>query len=199
MTRLIAKLKAVKFKLQEWSRIHFSRISERTKIAQENLIRIQTEIQNRPLDLSLALLEIEATMEYRELCRQEEASLFQKVKQNNVTLGDGNNAYFHRLVQGRKNANTIRSVRTEDGNLHQDDTSIKNAFLHYYQALLAQEHESDLQSEDLNSFLFPQLGNQQELQDLARTVSKEEIKNALFDIDDNSAPGPDGFGSAFFK
>nr|GEX00064.1 hypothetical protein [Tanacetum cinerariifolium] len=34
---------------------------------------------------------------------------------------------------------------------------------------------------------------------LVRIISNEEIKLALFDIDGNKAPGPDGFSSQFFK
>ena len=30
-------------------------------------------------------------------------------------------------------------------------------------------------------------------------ITQEEIKNALFSIDDTKAPGPDGFSSLFFK
>ncbi|KAF5202357.1 hypothetical protein FRX31_008060 [Thalictrum thalictroides] len=65
MLRLTAKLKAVKIKLKEWSKIHFSRISDRTSIAKENLTRIQAEIQARPLDLVLAQMEKEAEIEYK--------------------------------------------------------------------------------------------------------------------------------------
>ncbi|KAL0292016.1 UNVERIFIED_CONTAM: hypothetical protein Sangu_3258200 [Sesamum angustifolium] len=34
---------------------------------------------------------------------------------------------------------------------------------------------------------------------LIRPVTREEIKEAIFDIDEESAPGPDGYTSAFFK
>ncbi|XP_073149348.1 uncharacterized protein [Henckelia pumila] len=34
---------------------------------------------------------------------------------------------------------------------------------------------------------------------LIRDVSVEEVKSALFNIEDDKAPGPDGFGAAFFK
>lgn len=32
-----------------------------------------------------------------------------------------------------------------------------------------------------------------------RPFSMEEVKRAMFGIDENKAPGPDGFGSKFFK
>nr|KAJ0221381.1 hypothetical protein LSAT_V11C200050580 [Lactuca sativa] len=43
-----------------------------------------------------------------------------------------------------------------------------------------------------------ELDNQQAL-DMVKDVTNEEIKAVLFDIDDDKAPGPDGFSSKFFK
>lgn len=34
---------------------------------------------------------------------------------------------------------------------------------------------------------------------MIRQITKEEIKEAMFDIGDDKSPGPDGFTSAFFK
>nr|GFD08641.1 RNA-directed DNA polymerase, eukaryota, reverse transcriptase zinc-binding domain protein [Tanacetum cinerariifolium] len=34
---------------------------------------------------------------------------------------------------------------------------------------------------------------------MVRDVSNEEIKQAIFLIDDNKAPGPDGFSAYFYK
>lgn len=36
-------------------------------------------------------------------------------------------------------------------------------------------------------------------QSLVKQITSEEIKLALFNIDDNKSPGPDGYGSFFFK
>lgn len=34
---------------------------------------------------------------------------------------------------------------------------------------------------------------------MIRSVSREEVKNAMFDIDNNKFPGLDGYTSTFFK
>ncbi|GJT55892.1 hypothetical protein Tco_0990946 [Tanacetum coccineum] len=39
----------------------------------------------------------------------------------------------------------------------------------------------------------------EEATDMIREVTDKEIKNALFDIGDNKAPGPDSYSSIFFK
>ncbi|KAF5194015.1 hypothetical protein FRX31_016399 [Thalictrum thalictroides] len=141
MMRLTSKLKLVKAKLKEWSKVHFSRLSERTATAKDELHRIQKEIQQRPLDIVLAQLEIDATETFLELSKQEEASLFQKAKQKNVLLGDGNNSHFHRIVQGRKSRNTILSITDLQGNHMTDVNSVNAAFLSYYHHPLAEEHQ----------------------------------------------------------
>lgn len=34
---------------------------------------------------------------------------------------------------------------------------------------------------------------------LVANITTEEVRTALFDVDDEKSPGPDGFGSFFFK
>ncbi|KAF5188349.1 hypothetical protein FRX31_022062 [Thalictrum thalictroides] len=144
MMRLTSKMKLVKDKLKDWSKTHFSRISEKVTTAKSDLDRIQSEIQVRPLDLNLATQEVEAIATYKELSRQEEASLFQKAKQKDVLFGDGNNTYFHRLVQGRRSANSILSIRNADGVLMTDEHGVSDAFISFYKQLLATEHSGPL-------------------------------------------------------
>ncbi|XP_020243219.1 uncharacterized protein LOC109821445 [Asparagus officinalis] len=38
-----------------------------------------------------------------------------------------------------------------------------------------------------------------QVRDLSKPVSKEEIKEAIFSMSDNKAPGPDGYSASFFK
>ncbi|KAF5180416.1 Ccr4-not transcription complex subunit [Thalictrum thalictroides] len=60
MMQLTDKLKLLKRELKGWSKSNFSNLTERVKIAKNDLDRIQEEIQRRPLDPHLASLEKEA-------------------------------------------------------------------------------------------------------------------------------------------
>ncbi|KAF5205013.1 Dnase i-like superfamily protein [Thalictrum thalictroides] len=180
MMKLTAKLKLVKYELRFWSKKYFSQISDRTAKAKHDLEKIQHEIQARPLDPQLAQMELDASAIFFDLARQEEASLYQMVKQKNVLLGDGNNNYFHNLVKGRKSANTILSVRNLNGDLAIEEQEVANTFLDYYQHLLAETHPNPLFYDDMENMQFPHLGNTDDLFGLAKDVSRDEIKYALF-------------------
>ncbi|KAF5191695.1 hypothetical protein FRX31_018716, partial [Thalictrum thalictroides] len=131
--------------------------SDRVVNAKKDLDRIQSEIQRMPLDMQLAHLELEAINQYQDLARQEEASLHQKAKQKSVHLGDGNNGYFYRMVQGRRRHNTVNSIKTTTGNILKDDTDIKEEFLEFYHKLLAEEHSDSLPISLLDSMHFPSI------------------------------------------
>ncbi|KAK4384262.1 hypothetical protein Sango_3078500 [Sesamum angolense] len=40
---------------------------------------------------------------------------------------------------------------------------------------------------------------EEEANSLSRPITSDDIKNAIFDIEEDRAPGPDGFSSGFFK
>lgn len=52
--------------------------------------------------------------------------------------------------------------------------------------------------EDINS-LFVNKVSEMESGRMISEVTNEEIKNALFDIDDNEAPGRNGYTTKFFE
>ncbi|KAF5203863.1 hypothetical protein FRX31_006550 [Thalictrum thalictroides] len=77
-------------------------------------------------------MEKEAIKEYTVLRNIEESSLQQKAKAENIVLGDDNNAYFHRTIQGRRSKNRILSVEDSNHNLITDNSLIEEEFLQYY-------------------------------------------------------------------
>lgn len=52
---------------------------------------------------------------------------------------------------------------------------------------------------DLDSLLLPNSITSAQAADLSRPFTLEEIKAALWAMKDDASPGPDGFGSAFYK
>ncbi|KAL0420553.1 UNVERIFIED_CONTAM: hypothetical protein Slati_3078200 [Sesamum latifolium] len=74
-----------------------------------------------------------------------------------------------------------------------------NEFIAFYHELLGSERRVRLI--DL-CYLRPwarHIINEDEAIQLTRRVTPDEIKQAVFDIDEDKAPGPDGYSSGFFK
>ncbi|KAL0453994.1 UNVERIFIED_CONTAM: LINE-1 retrotransposable element O protein [Sesamum latifolium] len=85
------------------------------------------------------------------------------------------------------------------GQILTDQQDVINEFIAFYQALLGGERRVRLM--DL-CYLRPwarHIINEDEAIHLTRRVTPDEAKQAVFDIDEDKAPGPDGYSSGFFK
>ena len=59
--------------------------------------------------------------------------------------GDSNTKYFHMLASGRRNQNSIWSLSDEDGNIYEDETTLKD---------LGLSHFANIFKDDGGTFLF---------------------------------------------
>lgn len=114
-----------------------------------------------------------------------------------IKEGDRNSAYFHKIIKGRQNKSKIHTVCSEDGTVHTKE-QVGPQFVNHFEKFLGVESSTEGLNEDEGG-IFTNLISTEEAIHMIREVSNEEIKNALFDIDDNKAPGPDGYTSKFFK
>jgi hypothetical protein len=66
--------------------------------------------------------------EYASICNAEENLLKQKSRNKWLNLGDGNNAYFHKIIKVRNSNNIVKFLWDENGNIVEDmqPTSIRN-------------------------------------------------------------------------
>ncbi|GJW68600.1 RNA-directed DNA polymerase, eukaryota, reverse transcriptase zinc-binding domain protein [Tanacetum coccineum] len=133
-------------------------------------------LKNRfPLDLdpsNLELREEEAVylQAFKDASLLEEKFIMQKAKVEWLKLGDANIAYFHKVVP--------------------------LAFIDHYSEFFGQQGvTSHLNSTDLFcNKLTSDVANY-----MVRDVSDQEIRESMFVMRDNKAPGPDGYTAAFFK
>lgn len=79
---------------------------------------------------------------------------------------------------------------------NQDD--ITKVLVEYYQDMLGRKEKN--RTKTFNSFLKNGyvLTTGDQLQ-LLSPYTKKEVKNAMFSIDTNKSPGPDGYRSGFYK
>ncbi|KAL0292193.1 UNVERIFIED_CONTAM: hypothetical protein Sradi_6999800, partial [Sesamum radiatum] len=131
--------------------------------------------------------------------KMEVGMLQQRAKMSWFKHGDQCSKYFFRKVRARRIRQRIYQITDSTGATLTEASDIANEFVSYYQSLLGGSRvrrELDL------GFLQPGLRHrlsQEEATSLIAVVTDSEIQEALFDISEDSAPGPDGYSSAFFK
>ncbi|KAJ9561755.1 hypothetical protein OSB04_006915 [Centaurea solstitialis] len=115
---------------------------------------------------------------YEKALLDEDSYLRQRAKVKWIRDGDRNTKFFHHVVKEKKGRNFIRAIAGPDGNFVYDD-AVGELFLDHFRTFLGLQ--------DMNSL------------HMIRPITDEEIKNALYQIGNDKAPGSDGFSSKFFK
>ncbi|XP_043697058.1 uncharacterized protein LOC122647815 [Telopea speciosissima] len=195
--RFVARLKNVKAELKKWNKDSIGDVSLTVKEASSDLAQIQTSLAAHPNDLNLVSLETAAKKKLWEALCNEEKFLKEKSRVKNIQLGDGNNSFFHKSMVCRQNRNHILEVYSAENEVIKEPNLIKEEVISFYMNLFGANVE------DVG--FFPETVPLQHGLDLAQQnsligqVSNKEIREVVFSMMNSKAPGPDGFGAAFFK
>ncbi|CAA7057124.1 unnamed protein product [Microthlaspi erraticum] len=92
-----------------------------------------------------------------------------------LALGDRNSGYFHAVTRGRRTINKLAVIEDNEG------TAISSNCV-------------DIVNQAIQPCITPETNEV-----LITDPSPEEIKEALFSINPDKAPGPDGFSACFFQ
>jgi hypothetical protein len=111
-----------------------------------------------------------------------------------LKAGDKNSSFFHKQAQARKWSNAILEIK-EENITHKDNTSIKRATFLHFKNLYYEEEEMGQNSKLLE--VVPLLITTKMNQLLEAKVTKSEVKDALYAMDPDKAPGLDGFTTRF--
>ncbi|GJR52786.1 RNA-directed DNA polymerase, eukaryota [Tanacetum coccineum] len=124
----------------------------------------------------------------------ESMEIAQKAKIKWSIEGDENSNYFHDILSKKRNQLATRGILAE-GVWIDDPNSVKNEFLSHFKERFDRPCSSRLilDMNYLNRLNSDQMG------DLERNVTKEEIKRAVWDCGTDKSPGPDGFTFGFYR
>eukprot|EP00253_Pinus_taeda_P018186 PITA_18186 len=136
---------------------------------------------------------------YKELYRQnrvEEEEQRMKSRCLWLKAGDKNTSFFHNNVKTRRANNQIDKIEVEGREL-KDQEEIKNAAFNHFKALLL----ADSQQNDPDAFLsaIERKITEEHNNKLEQDPTVEEIREATFSMQQDKAPGPDGFAVAFYR
>ena len=125
----------------------------------------------------------------------EEISWQQKSREAWLKEGDMNTGFFHRMANAHRRKNCLNSICINDRKLDKE-ADIKEGLVDAFQKLLsAPGGWSPLFLPDL---ALNRIGLE-EAASLEETFSENEIWTAIFGLNSDKAPGPDGFPLAFWS
>lgn len=132
------------------------------------------------------------------ICEQAEgARIRSKVKW--VEQGERSTSYFLNLEKSRAHNKSIKKLISDDGTHLTDQSEIGNHILNFYESLYSKKEN---RTENLASFIdgveLPKLTNE-ERDSLEGVLSVGECSKAIKNMKNDSSPGPDGLGAAFYK
>ena len=193
---LSTKLKNLKAKLKIWNKEVFGNVHNFVKDAEQKLTDIQTQIHNEGHSDILMNAEKLAQMNLDQALARQEVFWKEKARINWHVNGDRNSRYFHRLTKIKNKTKMISSIRNDEEIITEPER-VTEHIVNYYNCLFSSNYF--LQDSNLLEEVVPNLIDEPTNKLLTMIPSTEEIKNAVFDLNNEGAPGPNGFGACFFQ
>ena len=93
----------------------------------------------------------------------------------------------------------INKIINEIGEITTDTAEIQGIIRDYYKQLYANKMDNHEEMDKcLESYNFPRL-NQEELENINRPITSNEIETIIKSLPTNKSPGPDGFTGEFYQ
>ncbi|XP_026458773.1 uncharacterized protein LOC113359335 [Papaver somniferum] len=190
------KIKKLKKFLSEWNWSVFGNINTKIKEAEEKVQKTMELSDQIPLNEDLLANLVAAQNEHA--TREVQANTLMRLKSRAKWIKDGcaNTEYFHARMKIRQARNTISELEDANGNIISDQSQIADTLVkHFQQKFEAQD--VDVSEELLNA--IPSIITYEDQEMLDSIPITEEIKKIVFEMNSDSAPGPDGFPGSFYK
>lgn len=137
-----------------------------------------------------------AKAEFTRFLKLQDSVLRQKARVRWLSEGDENTAFFHGAICDRKKKLSIMKIKDFNGNQVEGTTEIADAGVRFFHDLFSVDNTT----EDLQALnIIKKVINNDDNNFLMSTPSTQEVKDNIFSIDPDSAPGPDGLSGRFYQ
>lgn len=136
-----------------------------------------------------------AKNEFIKILNQREIFWRQRSKQLWLQAGDQNSKYFHSFASNRRRNNQIHKLKNEDGHWLDWENGLPDLMSGYFTSLFT---ASQVEWQEVVSYIPTSVSRSQN-EKLLGQVTAEEVKEVLFQMNPDKAPGPDGMTPGFYK
>ncbi|KAJ9565118.1 hypothetical protein OSB04_001084 [Centaurea solstitialis] len=195
MFRLTSKLKSLKSPLRKL-RASYGNLTEKTVVLKHELDTIQLAMDLDPSNETLREDLQHLRVAYQRACWNDMSASRQRAKVKWLSEGDSNTRYFHQVVKEKRHVHQIHSVCNSAG-VFVYDMEVATAFIDHFKSIIGTVDSSVVPIMD--EALFPARLSLADSNYMIRPILDDEIKDAIFQIGNDKAPGSDGFSSKFYK
>jgi hypothetical protein len=191
------KLRATRKHLGGWAR-HMAGILKKEKLRLSSIIdNLKALAEVCPLLPQEIELKSQSNAQIARLLREEEIKWYQRSKSQFILEGDANTRYFHSVANGRHRKKLIHSLVQDEGTIEGQE-NLKSYITNYYKGLFGSPDEGNFSMDETRTDDIPQV-SVAENDLLIAPYSEDEVKEAVFQMEHNKAPGPDGFPAEFYQ
>ncbi|PKU83813.1 Putative ribonuclease H protein [Dendrobium catenatum] len=153
------------------------------------------QLQSHPLELALNQNLKSINEELASLQNHFTSWLAQRAKVSWLTKGEDDLGFLFAHIRSRNNKNNIKEIHTSDGHFTKFN-DISSAVIKHFEGLFNSPHQPLQFPLDIpqGKPLPTHLSN-----NLVSPLTFDEVRKAVFDGNENTAPGPDGFSYAFYR
>lgn len=191
------RLKAVKEAMKGLHNRAYSNARQKVDDYRQRLkcIQAQSDLQQ---NVQLQLEERELYNQYRHWSKVDDSIMKQKSRIDWMTHRDTNSKLFFTATKVRKARNNISILYNDQGVLLTKPEEIQEEIVGFYRSLLGTAAPI-IQAIDLQTVRAGASLSLEARSRLLVPITKQEINDALNNINDSKAPGIDGFNSFFYK
>ncbi|KAL2899875.1 hypothetical protein RDABS01_024957 [Bienertia sinuspersici] len=186
------KLDTCASELSLWAKKTFGDVKKRIKEKERELKEWQGRVPDGPMLERCK----EIVGELDDLQRLEETYWHARARANELRDGDKNTSYFHHKASQRRRRNFIKELEDSEGNVRKEEGAIGDIITSYFTNMFTSSNPSgfdealvgidNMVTEDMNASLVVE-------------PTAEEIRDALFQMHPNKAPGVDGMHAIFSR
>ncbi|XP_057808519.1 uncharacterized protein LOC131022998 [Salvia miltiorrhiza] len=195
--RVMLALKRLRTDIKSWNKEIFGNVDLRINDFQRQLAITQRKISEISYTDDLFDEEVGLQAELNVALTRKNNLLQQKSRATWLQDGDRNTSFFHGLTKFKKRNTSITRL-TINGVDTYDQETIEQHIVGHFSALFTDDGSPNADPLEVEALIDHTVSEEQN-HILVCTPDESEIAAAVFGMDSNSAPGPDGFSGKFFS